>query len=123
MVARLASVARRTIERHGQSTSPRGAGGGVSTARRRARHLCDPSLSGIHRIHMMLCDMQDEAQLTVMFERIATQWGKLDFLVHAISFAPKDDSLVCKTQIASDPRDVGEIISLDVAKFRRPQQG
>jgi enoyl-[acyl-carrier-protein] reductase (NADH) len=31
---------------------------------------------------MVLCDVRDEAQLTVVFERVATQWGKLDYPFH-----------------------------------------
>jgi enoyl-[acyl-carrier protein] reductase I len=40
---------------------------------------------------MMLCDVQEEVQLEAVFERIAQDWGRLDFLVHSIAYCPKED--------------------------------
>lgn len=37
------------------------------------------------------CDVQDNAQLEAVFESIAQKWGRLDFLLHSIAFAPKED--------------------------------
>lgn len=36
-------------------------------------------------------DLRAEGQLEAVFERIQTEWGRLDFLLHAIAFAPKED--------------------------------
>ena len=36
-------------------------------------------------------DVSVPGQLEAIFDTIATQWGKLDILVHSIAFAPKDD--------------------------------
>ncbi len=36
-------------------------------------------------------DVQDDASLDRAFETIKDQWGTIDFLVHAIAFAEKDD--------------------------------
>lgn len=40
---------------------------------------------------MMLCDVTDEVQLNALFDRISRDWGRLDFLVHSIAFAPTRD--------------------------------
>jgi enoyl-[acyl-carrier protein] reductase I len=40
---------------------------------------------------IMPCDMQQPGQLEAVFSAIAHQWGQLDFLLHAIAFAQKDD--------------------------------
>jgi enoyl-[acyl-carrier protein] reductase I len=40
---------------------------------------------------IMPCDVQDDAQMHAVFETIQQQWGALDFLLHSIAFAPKDD--------------------------------
>ena len=40
---------------------------------------------------LLLCDVCDEEQLQAVFERITREWGKLDFLLHSITYAPKDD--------------------------------
>ena len=37
------------------------------------------------------CDVRQEGQLEAVFERIAKDWGRLDFVLHSIAFAPKDD--------------------------------
>lgn len=36
-------------------------------------------------------DVQSQDQLESVFAQIQEKWGKLDFLVHSIAFAPKDD--------------------------------
>lgn len=36
-------------------------------------------------------DVEQPGQLEALFEVISKQWGRLDFLVHSIAFAPKDD--------------------------------
>jgi enoyl-[acyl-carrier protein] reductase I len=37
------------------------------------------------------CDVADDASLDALFEKIASEWGGLDFVVHAIGFADKED--------------------------------
>lgn len=37
------------------------------------------------------CDVREIGQLEAVFERIGSEWGRLDFLLHAIAFAPKED--------------------------------
>ena len=37
------------------------------------------------------CDVTDMASMDAAFETIKTQWGKLDFVVHAIAFSDKDE--------------------------------
>lgn len=40
---------------------------------------------------LLLCDVCDEDQLQAVFERIGREWGKLDFLLHSIAYATKED--------------------------------
>jgi len=40
---------------------------------------------------MMLCDVREEAQLHAVFDHIEARWGRLDFFIHSIAFAPKAD--------------------------------
>lgn len=37
------------------------------------------------------CDVQDDVQLCTLFDTIDRQWGRLDFLLHSIAYAPKAD--------------------------------
>jgi enoyl-[acyl-carrier protein] reductase I len=38
---------------------------------------------------VMPADVQDEASLDAVFERLAAEWGRLDFLVHAVAYSDK----------------------------------
>ncbi|MHA1540230.1 MAG: enoyl-ACP reductase FabI [Alphaproteobacteria bacterium] len=40
---------------------------------------------------IMPCNVQAEGELEAVFAAIKKKWGKLDFLVHSIAFAPADD--------------------------------
>ncbi len=40
---------------------------------------------------LLPCDVRIPGQLEAVFERIRAEWGRLDFLLHAIAFAPADD--------------------------------
>src|ERR1700722_12153846 len=37
------------------------------------------------------CDVADEASIEQVFERLRTDWGKLDFLLHAIAYSDKEE--------------------------------
>lgn len=39
----------------------------------------------------MPCDVGDEAQVEALFQEVDERWGGLDFLVHSIGFADKED--------------------------------
>ena len=40
----------------------------------------------------MPLDVTAEGEIEAVFERIAEEWGELDFVVHSIAFSPKDDA-------------------------------
>jgi enoyl-[acyl-carrier protein] reductase I len=40
---------------------------------------------------LLPCDVRIPGQLEAVFEQIRSTWGRLDFLLHAIAFAPADD--------------------------------
>jgi enoyl-[acyl-carrier protein] reductase I len=40
---------------------------------------------------LMPLDLRDEGQLEAVFAEIGRQWGRLDFLLHSIAFAPRED--------------------------------
>ncbi len=37
------------------------------------------------------CDVEKQGELEAVFEAISSQWGQLDFALHAVAFAPKED--------------------------------
>lgn len=40
---------------------------------------------------LLPCDVRVPGQLEAVFDRVRAEWGRLDFLLHAIAFAPADD--------------------------------
>jgi enoyl-[acyl-carrier protein] reductase I len=40
---------------------------------------------------LMPCDVESDAQLDDVFARLASAWGSLDFVVHAIAFSDRDE--------------------------------
>jgi len=37
------------------------------------------------------CDVREPGQLEALFDQVRDRWGGLDFLLHSIAFAPRDD--------------------------------
>lgn len=69
--------------------------GGASLA---ATYLNDKALPYVRAVTdplgcklLLPCDVRVPGQLEAAFERIRLEWGQLDFLLHAIAFAPADD--------------------------------
>ncbi len=44
---------------------------------------------------LLFCDVRDDEQLEGVFHQIGAKWGRLDFLLHSIAFAPKEDLHAC----------------------------
>jgi len=54
---------------------------------KRVRPLADSVGSDI----VLPCDVADDASIDAVFEEIEARWGRLDFLVHAIAYADKEE--------------------------------
>ncbi len=50
-----------------------------------------PLAESLGNAPMLLCDVRDDAQVEALFARVAQDWGRLDFLIHSIAYAPKED--------------------------------
>jgi enoyl-[acyl-carrier protein] reductase I len=57
----------------------------------KARPFVQPAADRIHADWMAPCDVRTPGSLEAVFEEVRTRWGKLDFLLHSIAYAPKDD--------------------------------
>jgi enoyl-[acyl-carrier protein] reductase I len=51
----------------------------------------DPLAAEVGSTMVVPCDVTDAASIDATFEEIKNKWGKLDFLVHAIAFADKNE--------------------------------
>lgn len=57
----------------------------------KGRPFVDPAAQEVGVQMLLPCDVREPGQLEAVFERIGAQWGRLDFLLHAIAFAPRED--------------------------------
>lgn len=57
----------------------------------KARQYVDPLARSINAPLCLPMDVMDDAQCAAVFDAIREKWGKLDFLLHSIAFAPKAD--------------------------------
>jgi enoyl-[acyl-carrier protein] reductase I len=56
----------------------------------KAKKHVDPLAQALDASIVMPLDVQVPGQMEAVFERIAKEWGRLDFVVHSIAFAPKE---------------------------------
>ena len=56
----------------------------------KAKKYVEPLARELEAPILMPLDVRTPGQLEAVFERVAKDWGKLDFVVHSIAFSPKD---------------------------------
>jgi enoyl-[acyl-carrier protein] reductase I len=57
----------------------------------KAKPFVEPLAREINAAFLMPLDVRAKGQLEAVFERLASEWGHLDCLLHSIAFAPKED--------------------------------
>lgn len=57
----------------------------------KARPHVEPLARQVGASLLMPLDLLREGELEAVFERITAEWGGLDFVLHSIAFAPRDD--------------------------------
>jgi enoyl-[acyl-carrier protein] reductase I len=77
----------------------------------KARKYVEPLAEQLEASIFMPLDVGTPGQMEAVFERIGAAWGRLDFLVHAIAFAPRD---TLRGRVVDVPRD-GFLITMDVS--------
>src|SRR5271170_5584059 len=74
-----------------QALSLLGADVAITYLNDKARPHVEPLARQLNAPLFMPLDVRVEGQLETIFERITTEWGHLDSLLHSIAFAPKED--------------------------------
>jgi|TARA_R100000501_G_scaffold18540_1_gene40553 enoyl-[acyl-carrier protein] reductase I len=64
---------------------------GATYLNEKARPFVEPVADKLGVEWLMPCDVREPGQTEALFEEAKRQWGGLDFLLHSIAFAPKDD--------------------------------
>jgi enoyl-[acyl-carrier protein] reductase I len=57
----------------------------------KAKPHVEPLAKSLDASIFMPLDLRTDGQLEAVFEQIKKQWGTLDYVLHSIAFAPKDD--------------------------------
>lgn len=57
----------------------------------KARPYVEPLAHQLQATVALPLDVEQPGQMEAVFEAIARQWGRLDFVLHSIAFAPKED--------------------------------
>ena len=63
----------------------------VTYLNEKARPFVEPVARDVNAEFILPLDVEDDDQMAVVFERISTDWGQLDFLLHSIAFCPEID--------------------------------
>jgi enoyl-[acyl-carrier protein] reductase I len=77
----------------------------------KAQKYVEPLAHELEAKILMPLDVQVPGQMEAVFDRIKKDWGRLDFLVHSIAFAPKD---TLQGRVVDAPRD-GFLTAMDVS--------
>jgi enoyl-[acyl-carrier protein] reductase I len=77
----------------------------------KARKYVEPLAQAVKAQIVMPLDVRAAGQVEAVFERIAEQWGSLDFVVHSIAFSPKD---ALQGRVADVSRD-GFLTTMEVS--------
>jgi enoyl-[acyl-carrier protein] reductase I len=77
----------------------------------KAKKYVEPLARELEAPIMMPLDVRAEGQMEAVFERIAQDWGRLDFVVHSIAFSPKE---ALQGRVVDVSRD-GFLTTMDVS--------
>jgi enoyl-[acyl-carrier protein] reductase I len=57
----------------------------------KGRRYTEPLSEALGSELLLPCDVREEGQVEALFEAVRERWGRLDFLLHSIAFAPRED--------------------------------
>ncbi len=77
----------------------------------KAKKFVEPLARELEAPIFMPLDVQVPGQMEAVFERVAKEWGQLDFVIHSIAFSPKD---TLQGRVVDAPRD-GFLTTMEVS--------
>lgn len=83
----------------------------VTYLNEKAEPFVRPVAQALQAAIVMPCDVRVAGQLEAVFERLSHDWGRLDFLLHSIGFAPGDDLHASLVDCSAD----GFALAMDVS--------
>ncbi|ABC24021.1 enoyl-ACP reductase FabI [Rhodospirillum rubrum] len=96
----------------------------VTYLNEKAKPYVEPLAGDLDALLLGPCDVRESGQLKGVFDRIAEEWGQLDFFLHSIAFAPKEDLhapvIDCSREGFSLAMDVSCHSFVRMAKYAEP---
>jgi len=90
----------------------------------KSRGYVEPLAEQLGASLFLPCDVREPGQLSALFDAITEKWGKLDFLLHSIAFAPRDDLHGRVTDCSRDGFDIAMNVSchsfIRMARYAEP---
>ena len=84
---------------------------GVTYLNEKAEHYVRPLAEKLKSTIIMPCNVQKAGELEMVFDEVKRKWGRLDFLLHAIAYAPLQDLRGRLTDVSLE----GWTIAMDVS--------
>ncbi|MET3133408.1 enoyl-[acyl-carrier protein] reductase I [Oxalobacteraceae bacterium GrIS 1.11] len=89
----------------------------VTWLNEKARPHVEPLARQVQAAIQLPLDVSNEEQTGALFDAIRAQWGRLDFLVHSIAFAPKED--LHGRVVDSSPEGFAQAMDISCHSFLR----
>ncbi|MCK5778664.1 MAG: enoyl-ACP reductase FabI [Rhodospirillales bacterium] len=90
----------------------------------KSRGYVEPLAESLDTPLFLPCDVREPGQLSALFDAIKERWGKLDFLLHSIAFAPREDLHGRVTDCSRDGFDIAMNVSchsfIRMARYAEP---
>ena len=122
----IVGIANRHSIAHGCAQAMREAGAelAITYLNDKAKPFVEPLAQALDAPLLLPCDVREPGQLEAVFDTIEREWGQLDFLLHSIAFAPREDlhgPLVdCSAEGFAMAMDVSCHSFIRMAKLARP---
>ncbi|WP_022953109.1 enoyl-ACP reductase FabI [Leucothrix mucor] len=63
----------------------------ITYVNEKAEPYVRPLAEGLNSPIILPCDVEQDGDLAAVYNRIEEEWGELDFVLHSIAFAPRED--------------------------------
>ncbi len=64
---------------------------GLTYANEKTKRFVQPLAEQIQAKFLLPMNVENSEEMDAVFERIRADWGRLDFVIHSVAFAPRDD--------------------------------
>jgi enoyl-[acyl-carrier protein] reductase I len=90
----------------------------------KSKRFVEPLATQIEAKLLLPLDVQEPGQMEAVFKRLEHEWGQLDFVIHSIAFAPREDLhgrvIDCSREGFLQAMNVSVYSFIEMARFAEP---